>query len=331
MSSFRDRMKKKKKKFKKRTQKPDGGGERFPTIFNKKKIPDGVDFYKVPAGEHIIDVIPFEAGKDMPIDPSTGSAITDKGDLDFILDLYVHQNVGSMKVPYVCPYENFRLPCPICEYIKENRLEKDAWSKVSPKRRSIYLIWARNDRDSEKKGIQILDASHFFMQEKIAEVAKLPRGGGNIVFSDPDEGKHVAWTRKGSGKENTSYLGHKLLDRDRPIPDKILDATFPLDQCVNMHPSYEEIETAFYGTKGKKKKKDDDEGKKKKKKKNKYKINEIPEDDVDDSQWDKVDKKKKKKKKSKVDADSSSKKKKKSVKKDDGKSSKSKKKKKKKG
>ncbi len=325
MSNFRDRMKKKRKAFKKRTQRPEESGGRFPTIFDKKKIPDGVGFYKCSEGEHIVDVIPFEVGSQMPHDDA-GQPVSEEGEIDYIVDLYVHQNVGSMKQPYVCPFENFGLPCPICEYIKANRLEKEEWSQTSAKRRAIYLLWGRNDRKSEKLGIQIFDSSHFFMQEKIAEVAKLPRGGGNVIFSHPDKGKHVAWTRKGSGKENTSYLGHRLLDRESTIPDKILNAGFPLDECIKMHPTYEEIEKAFYGKKKKK-----DEGKKKKKKKSKYKINEVPEDEVKKKKKKKKKKmdeaplkKKKKKKKSKAEEEPKKKKKKKKSK--DGATSKKKKK-----
>ncbi len=243
--SFRDRMKKRKGGLKTRHNKtPKKSGGRYPTIFNKKKVPDGVNFFSCKEGQHIVDVLPFEVGKDMPVDEA-GIPITEEGDFDYVLDLYVHQNVGKMKKPYVCPFENFGLPCPICEYIKANRLPKDEWSKKRAKRRSIYLIWDRTTPENEKKGVQIFDAAHFFMEEKILEIAKLPRGGGYEVFSDPDSGKSICWTRKGSGAENTNYLGHRFIDRETKLPDRILDATFQLDQCINMHPTYEQIEKEF--------------------------------------------------------------------------------------
>lgn len=244
---LRDRMKKRKGGLKNRHQRtPRKTGGRYPTVFDKKKVPDGINFFSCKEGQHIVDILPWECGPDMPVD-DTGDPVTQEGEFDYVLDLFVHQNVGSMKQPYVCPYENFGKECPICEYIKDNRLEKEEWSKVRAKRRSIYLIWDRTDAKEEKKGVQIFDAAHFFMEEKILEVAKLPRGGGYEVFSDPDEGKSVCWTRKGSGRENTSYLGHRFIDRESPIPDRILDKTFSLDQVINMHPSYEEIEKAFRG------------------------------------------------------------------------------------
>jgi hypothetical protein len=183
----------------------------------------------------------------MPVDETGENPITEKGDFDYILDLFVHQNVGPMNQPYVCPWENFRKACPICEYIKANRLPKEEWSNVRAKRRSIYLIWNRTSVEEEKKGVQIFDAAHFFMEEKLEEIAKLPRGGGYITFSDPDNGKSVCWSRKGAGKENTQFIGHKLVDRESRIPDWVLEKTFPLDEVINMHPSYDEIKAAFYG------------------------------------------------------------------------------------
>jgi hypothetical protein len=239
-------MKKKKNSLKKRHNTP-AKSNAFPTVFVKSRIPTGIEMFRCKEGQHIVDILPWEVGPDMPLDETGENPITEEGDLDYILDLFVHQNVGSMNQPYVCPWENFRKPCPICEFIKANRLPKEEWNKHRAKRRSIYLIWDRTDAKEEKKGVQIFDAAHFFMEEKLEEIAKLPRGGGYINFSDPDEGMSVCWTRKGSGKENTSYLGHRFIERESKIPDRILDQTFSLDQVIEMHPSYEEIDKAFNG------------------------------------------------------------------------------------
>lgn len=248
---FRQRMKKRRggKALQKRHNegtKSTGGG-RFPTIFNKDAIPEGIEFWRCSEGQHLADIIPFEAGPDMPFG-NDEHPITEEGDFDYVLDLFVHMNVGAMNKPFVCPYENFGLPCPICEFIKANRLEKEDWKKLVAKHRVIYLLWIHNSREEEKKGIQIFEASHFFTQEKIEEIAKLPRGGGFENFSHPDTGKTLAWTRKGSGQENTQYLGHRFVPRETPVPDRILDQSFPLDSIVNMHPEYDEIEKEFKGT-----------------------------------------------------------------------------------
>lgn len=243
--SFRDRMRKKKGGLKKRhNTPPKSGGGRYPTVFIKKKIPEGIGFFKCSEGQHIIDILPWEVGPDMPLDEE-GVVITEQGEFDYVLDLSIHQDVGKMNKPYVCPYENFGLPCPICEYMKDNRLEKDEWTKTRAKRRTVYLIWDRTNAEEEKKGVQLFDVAFFFMEEKIAEIAELPRGGGYVFFSHPDEGKSICWTRKGNGPKNTSYIGHRFVERESAIPDKILDKTFSIDQIINMHPTYEEINEAF--------------------------------------------------------------------------------------
>jgi len=249
--SFRDRMKKRRggkslgRRHNAGTKKTGGG--RFPTIFIKENVPEGIEFWSCKEGEHIADIIPFEAGPDMPFDDKL-KPITEEGDFDYVLDLFVHTNVGKMKKPYVCPYENFGKECPICEFIKANRLDKEDWKKLVAKHRVVYFLWIHDSREEEKKGIQIFEAAHYFMEEKIEEIAKLPRGGGYEKFSDPDKGKSLAWTRKGSGMTNTDYLGHRFITRESPIPNKILDQTFALDSIVNMHPSYKEIEKEFRGT-----------------------------------------------------------------------------------
>jgi len=245
MSSFRERMKKKKGGLKKKhNQPPRSSSSRYLTVFNKQKVPDGINFFVCKEATHIVDILPWEAGPNMPFDDQN-LPITTEGDFDYVLDLYVHQNVGKINQPYVCPFENYAKPCPICEYMKANRLDKKEWNNIRPKRRSIYLIWNRTNAEEEKKGVQIFDAAHFFMEEKIEEIAKLPRGGGYVVFSDPDNGKSVCWTRTGSGQTGTKYLGHRFVDRETAIPDRILDKTFSLDQVINMHPEYELIKKGF--------------------------------------------------------------------------------------
>ena len=248
---FKDRMKGKRKNLRERrnSRMAKGGGSpkgRYPTIFLKDKIPEGVGMYQCKEGSHIVDIIPWEAGVDMPVDDS-GTPVTEEGELDYVLSVHVHQKIGVMQKPYVCPYENFDLPCPICEYIKENRLPKDDWNRIRPKHRVVYLVWCHNDRDQEKKGIQIFEAAYYFMEQNIEEISKLPRGGGYEDFSDWENGKSLAWSRKGAGATDTQYIGHRFADREGPIPEKILDATFSLDQVVNMHPSYDEINEAFLG------------------------------------------------------------------------------------
>ncbi len=265
------------------------GGGRFPTIFLKDKVPEGINFWFCKEGEHIVDIIPFEAGPDMPLDERL-QPVTPEGKLDYIMDLFVHTNVGEMLKPYVCPYENFGLPCPICEFMKANKLEKEDWKNLVAKHRVVYFLWVHDSREEEKKGIQIHEASHYFMEANIEAISKLPKGGGYVKFSDPDSGRSLAWERKGAGMTNTTHIGHRLIERESPIPDKILDMTFPLDSVINMHPDYEEIEKEFRGTLKKMKLLDEPEPDEKDPWED-----ENEDEDIDDSDFGSNDKKKKRK------------------------------------
>jgi len=291
-TSFRDKMKKQKKTLKKRHNAPQRQSTgRYPTFFIKDNIPEGISFFTSKEGEHIIDIVPFKAGPDMPLREDDDKPVTKEGNLDYLLDLEVHMNVGAMKKPFICPYQNFGLPCPICEYMKETKLEKEEWSAIKTKRRVVYLVWVHDSIKDEKKGLQLFHASHFLMEEKLAEIAKIPKQGGSIEFSDYDEGMSIVWTHKGKGRD-TRYIGHKLIPREVPIPDKILNKSFSLDDIVNMHPTYLEIKTEFYGAP----EEDDEPVKKKKKKKKKKKSSK-----TSSSKSEKIKKKKKKKKKKKTD------------------------------
>ncbi len=216
----------------------------YPTVILKDKLPAGVETWWCKEDRHIIDILPWEAGDDMPLG-DRGVPVKKEGELAYVLDLKIHTNVGPMKVPYVCPYENFGRPCPMCEYIKSHELSTDAWKLVNTKRRVFYLIWVHDTRETQRKGVMLWEISHYAMEEKLAEISTLPRGGGAIVFSDHEKGQSVSFRRKGSGMKNTSYLGHSFTPREMTIPDKILDQGFPIDQYINMHPSYEEIEKTF--------------------------------------------------------------------------------------
>jgi len=223
-------------------------GNEFPTIFDKSLIPKGIGFWKAGKGDHEIDIIPFFAGNQHNRVP--------EGKVAYVVDLYVHTNVGPLRTPYPCSAKNFKETDPICEYISKNRLSKEDWKKVASKRRTAYLVWVHDTPEEEKKGLQIWEVAHFFFEQHIDEIAKTPRGGGAIPFSDVEVGKSIAFSIKSTGKyndgnterESISYSGHRFIDRQTPeIPDHILDQIFPLDEVIMMRPDYEEMETAFYG------------------------------------------------------------------------------------
>jgi hypothetical protein len=224
----------------------DDSGQ-FKSIFKDEFSNKG---WKCGEGDHLIDIIPYPAGKH---DPKSK-----EGEWGYLLDIWVHYAVGVNQDAYVCPARNFSLPCPICEYREEVRrtedYDEDLVKELTPKRRSIYNVVCYDSEKEEGKGIQIFDCAHWFMEKHISSLAKTPvRGAGKstdsyIAFSDPDEGKSIAFTRKGS-RRNTEFLGHKFVDRNYAIPDELLNSAFILDECVNIY-GYQEIKDAFLGGTG---------------------------------------------------------------------------------
>jgi len=283
-NSIRDKFKKQKENLLKRHQEQvdtKDDKQSYPTIFDAEKIPEGIGFWKCGKGDHIIDIIPFFAGSQHP-------KVSD-GELSYVVDLYVHQTVGAMKEPFVCQTKNFKKPDPICEYISNNRLPVEDWKKIAPKRRTIYLVWVHDSPEEEEKGLQIWEVAHYFFENHVDEIAKSPRGGGAIAFSDIDTGKSIAFSVKITGKykdaagvdrDSVSYLGHRFVDRDDPIPDDILNQIFSMDEVINMHPDMDQMRTAFHGVDTKTTK--SSESRLDRMKKNQQKEEE-PEDDEDEN------------------------------------------------
>ena len=237
---MRDKMK---KSLGKRTQeshknRDSGGG--IKNYFNESKM-EGVSTWWAGKGDHIIDIIPYIAGKHDPRN--------EEGEPSYVLDIEVHRYVGPMDDMVVC-LEQYGKPCPICERSRELNREGADWKTeikpLKPSRRAMYNVIVRDDGEMEKKGVQVFEIAHWFMERHLAKIAKDPRGGGFTVFSDPDEGKSISFERTGVGSENTMYGGHRFADRPNPISDEELDSAYCLDDLIEIK-DYDEIYSIFYG------------------------------------------------------------------------------------
>ena len=201
--------------------------------------------WKCKEGEHIIDIIPFLAG------PNHHQVR--EGEPTYLLDIWVHQKVGMDENDVVCLARNYNEPCPICEYINAQRLNKDleveaeaALKALNPKRRCLYNIVCYNSTREENRGVQLWEVAHFLFEKKILSVARNPRGGGFVPFSSPDNGSSIYFEREGSGITNTQYLGHKFIERQTAVTDEILEQAYILDALVIKLP-YKEIKEALLG------------------------------------------------------------------------------------
>ena len=215
-----------------------GGG--LKNYFDNEKIGDTPTWW-AGKGDHIIDIIPYFAGAHDPHNK--------EGEPAYVLNLEVHRYVGPMDAMIVCPAQ-YNLPCPICEEGRKLNSEKADYKTVvkplKPSRRVVYNVIVRDGGDMEKKGVQIFEIAHWFMEKHLAKIAKDPRGGGYTVFSDPDDGRSISFERTGTGSENTGYSGHRFVDRPEIITDDELAEAICLDDIIELK-DYEEIYELFHG------------------------------------------------------------------------------------
>jgi len=264
--------------------KPDSDGNVLPTWKAKPTKED----------PHMLDIIPFKAGKKFPqVDEKHPIS---KGDTVYVLESFVHTNVGPGKEMIVCPAKNYSLPCPICEYV-EKRLSKGAtWDdikNIAAKRRCAYNVWVHDSKKEERKGVQIWEASHRFSEKGIQPQAKNPKTGGSIPFAHPS--KDIGRMLSFEVDDDTYFTihGHKLNQRDEDIPEEIMEGAFRLDKYLNLL-DYEEILEKFKSAEDDEDEEDDDDEKPKRKSR---------EDDDDEEDEEDEDEKPRRKKKAKDDDD----------------------------
>lgn len=218
-------------------------GDTFLKFFRDDKDIPFVKFGATKDEPHIIDIIPFEAGNNMP-----KPMRVPEGDPAYYLDVHVHQNIGAGNAHIVCPQKNYNKPCPICEYInrmvKEKGWEYEQYRDIAAKRRSVYNVVNVTNAKEEKKGVQVWETSHKYGEKAIQSAATRPRGGGVIPFADPrkDVGQSISFNV--DSDEYKTVSGHKLEPRDYDIEEKYLDDAFQLDQIIVVF-DYDKIKEIF--------------------------------------------------------------------------------------
>lgn len=208
---------------------------------NFKKI-GGVEFYKPEEGSNAIDIIPYEIKtKNHPL-VRTGEAQI--GEWDYLLDYFVHKNVGAGNAQVVCLKNTFGKPCPICEQMAKFRKDgKDNEAKaLKPSRRVCY-----NVIDPKDGKVKIFDTSHYLFEKELIEEARDGGNGEYVMFSHPENGKTVSFRavmEKAPTGEYLKFKGFKFLDRD-PIPEEKLEKAVSLDEAITV-PTYDEVERLFF-------------------------------------------------------------------------------------
>lgn len=216
---------------------------RFRNIF--KTDIEGFKLLKLKEGEHLVDIVPYRAGKHDPV--------TKEGVPSYVLDLWVHRGIGATEDSFICLKLTYGKPCPICEDIARisagEDYDEDYVKKIKAKRRCVYNMVCYDSDKEEDMGVQVYEVSHFYFEKNITVLAKKRRGksganvGGGIGFAHPKHGKSISFVISGQ-KMNTKYEGFSFEDRDYELSKDILQQAFVLDEIIHI-PDYDEVKEAY--------------------------------------------------------------------------------------
>jgi hypothetical protein len=252
-NSLKDRLKKDYE------SKDRGAGSR-PSAMDWKKI-DDVKFFKPKEGKNIIDIVPYIIKtKNDPL-VKTGDAKI--GDQSYMLDLFIHSNIGPTQASIICLKETFGKPCPICEQRQAfyNESKKTEAGALRAKRVCFYNVRPYEKRIVKDKEIweptdelMIWNISHFLFQKELIEEAKASSDDGGIIdFVDINDGKSISFraaeTESNINDKNVKFFEYKSFsfkNRKESLDESWLKRATQLDSLMILH-SYEEAKKILYG------------------------------------------------------------------------------------
>lgn len=257
----------------------DNGGK--VGVFDWKKISNEVSFFSPVEGRNRINIIPYEIKtKNHPLVKRGEFEI---GDLDYVLDFFVHRNIGPSESSVVCLKNTFGKPCPICEQsalLRKQGKEQEA-NELKVSRRVIYNVQDLKEPDK----VKVFETSHYLFEKELIDESR-DEEGGFVDFADPTDGKEIKFRCQEVQKKGTmkfkEYKSFSFEDRDEEIDDDLLEQAISFDEVIRV-PTYEEVEKILYGSE------DEDEEEEKPKKKK------VEDDDYEDDDEIELPKKKAKK------------------------------------
>ena len=209
-----------------------------------------VEFYKPEEGRNRINIIPYTIKtKNHPLVKSGDFEI---GDKDYLMDVWVHKNVGASESSVVCLKKTYGKPCPICEQaelFKKEGKEKES-KALSATRRVFY-----NVQDLKDGKLKIFETSHYLFEKELIDEAR-DGEDGYVNFADEEEGKEISFKASKVKKGKIEYLEFKSFrfeDREDKIDDDLLENAVSFDEIMNV-PTYEQAEKILFGSD------EDDEG-----------------------------------------------------------------------
>lgn len=203
-----------------------------------------VEFYKPEEGRNRINIIPYEIKtKNHPLVKSGDFEV---GEKDYLMDIFVHKNIGASESSVICLKKTFGKPCPICEQAElfKKKGKEDEAKALNPSRRCFY-----NVQDLKDGKLKVFETSHYLFEKELIDEAR-DGEDGYVNFADEEEGKEISFKATKEKKGKIEYLAFKSFrfeDRDEPISDEILESAISFDEIMNV-PTYEQVEKILFGS-----------------------------------------------------------------------------------
>ena len=172
------------------------------------------------------------------------------GELDYLFEIPVHNNIGPNKSSHLCPMDAFGKPCPICEEKfallekNDNKWDRATMGLLNASWRDFYNVW--NYATNRFEPWQAAYTSF----EKLLQDA-IDRLGEEIFPWAWDVGKTLEFLATeeplggGKGKTWDKPQIPTFHSRD-PYPETVVDEMWGFDKYVKIS-SYDEIAADFYG------------------------------------------------------------------------------------
>jgi hypothetical protein len=174
------------------------------------------------------------------------------GQWDYLLDVWVHRNLGPNKKDMLCPKSTYGKACPACEERQKLYDEgRDEEAKAfTPSRRAIYNVQLIGRNGPEEAPMLFATSHQCFNKELIEESVASSKGPVPVPFASigPD-GKVVSFRVSEKALGSNKFCEAKsfqFLDRDEEISDEVLEQCVSLDERLIV-PTAKQILDAMYG------------------------------------------------------------------------------------
>lgn len=228
----------------------DSNGSNRSEALDFGKVKGGVEFFKAEAKTMKFNVIPYEIKS--KLHPEVARKKMAVGDLDYVMDIWIHQFIGPNNTDALCPKKNYGKPCPLCEEVSrlyDAKKDKDA-KDLSASRRCFYNIQLVG-KDGPESDTKVFHVSHYlFTKELMEEANECGKGDTIVPFADLEDGSiiKVRGTEEALGENKMlKFKSFDFLARDEEVPDELVDNAVSFDDLLILL-TPEQIEAAMYGT-----------------------------------------------------------------------------------